>query len=287
MLSHITYFKSSTLPWVTFLEGAGGIPSVWDRQIQEFKLHYNVLILHLKEENGLSIVYDKLNVDTVANEMLTVLDYKDIRKTHLIALSLGTVFIRNFALKYPKRTESIVLAGGIVNLRRRFHVLFKLKRTFDSILSDSTLFKFFAFILLPNRNHRDSRSFLVKQSRTMNKEELMSWAEFSRQLQPLLEYIYSEQTKVPTLYVMGEEDHLFLKGVKRASSGNSQSLLFIIQDCGHMVNREQPLLFNKMVIGYLVGMERSAENNFEGVGYDSKCSSEEVLIANSNNHSKK
>ncbi len=55
---------------------------------------------------------------------------------------------------------------------------------------------------------------------------------------------------------MGEEDYLFLPTIRKVAALQHNSHLFIIEDCGHVVNVEQPQLFNKMVIGYLVGMER-------------------------------
>jgi pimeloyl-ACP methyl ester carboxylesterase len=57
---------------------------------------------------------------------------------------------------------------------------------------------------------------------------------------------------------MGAEDYLFLPTVRKVASSHSNTHLFIIEDCGHVVNVEQPALFNRMVIGYLEGMESRA-----------------------------
>ncbi|UWX55801.1 alpha/beta hydrolase [Maribacter litopenaei] len=287
MLSHTIYLNHSSLPWVTFIDGAGGIFSLWEKQLPEFKLHYNILVIGLKDlESPLNSIED-LRVEAISTGILHVLDYRNIDRSHFIGLSLGTVFIKNFALKYPNRIESMILAGAIAKINYRLRFLFQMQKWVKTLFSFSTQFNFFTYLLLPNRNHKESREFLKEQSINWNNEEFLKWVQFTKKLNPVLKYLYSEQTNVPSLYVMGEEDRLFLPAVKKMAPHNSGSLLFIIQDCGHLVNIEQAVLFNKMVIGYLVGFEGVPLNNRIGIESSSKCSPEEVLIANSNNHSKK
>ncbi len=287
MLSHKTYLNHSTLPWVTFIDGAGGIFSIWNKQLPEFQRHYNVLVIELREKDSPLFSVDNLNIDVITNEILRVLEYGNIDKSHFIGLSLGTVFIRNFALKYPHRIQSMILAGAIININYRLRFLLCAQKLGDKIFPFHSQFKFFVYSLLPNKNHKESRLFLIKRARKWHKEEFLKWAGFTKKLDPILNYLYSEKSDIPCLYIMGEEDKLFLSSVRKISSSKLGSLLFIIQDCGHIVNLEQEELFNKMVIGYIVGLEGVSEVVRPYLEDFSKCSPEEVLIANSNNHSKK
>jgi pimeloyl-ACP methyl ester carboxylesterase len=51
-----------------------------------------------------------------------------------------------------------------------------------------------------------------------------------------------------------EEDYMFLSSVKQVVANHVKTAeLFIIQNCGHVVNVEQPTIFNEAVIGYLKG----------------------------------
>ena len=53
---------------------------------------------------------------------------------------------------------------------------------------------------------------------------------------------------------MGQEDYMFLPSVKQVVANHIKtSQLCIIQNCGHVVNVEQPVIFNETVIGYLKG----------------------------------
>ena len=48
---------------------------------------------------------------------------------------------------------------------------------------------------------------------------------------------------------MGEEDYMFLPSVRKVVERHyKSSKLFVIEKCGHVVNVEQPFIFNKEVI---------------------------------------
>ena len=50
---------------------------------------------------------------------------------------------------------------------------------------------------------------------------------------------------------MGEQDHLFLPSIKKVISGHVNAQLYVIKNCGHVVNVEHPVEFNKAVISFL------------------------------------
>ena len=54
----------------------------------------------------------------------------------------------------------------------------------------------------------------------------------------------------------GYEDYLFLPSIKKVVNEHSMSSLVMIEYCGHVVNVEQPTLFNNIVIGYLNNVRR-------------------------------
>ncbi len=68
---------------------------------------------------------------------------------------------------------------------------------------------------------------------------------------PLLKIFRQEQIKIPTLYVMGDQDYMFLPAVKKVVEQHSLSQLQIIPDCGHVVNVEHPKKFNHLTIDFL------------------------------------
>jgi pimeloyl-ACP methyl ester carboxylesterase len=51
---------------------------------------------------------------------------------------------------------------------------------------------------------------------------------------------------------MGAEDYMFLPSVQQVvKSHYKTSSLLIVENCGHVVNVEQPLIFNEKVLEFL------------------------------------
>ena len=60
------------------------------------------------------------------------------------------------------------------------------------------------------------------------------------------------ELNIPTLYVMGEEDYMFLPAVRKVVAMHCETAqLYVIAACGHVVNVEQPSTFNQVVIAFI------------------------------------
>ena len=71
------------------------------------------------------------------------------------------------------------------------------------------------------------------------------------EINPLLRLFRMKDLKIPTLYIMGEEDHLFLPSIKNVVEKHVNASLVVIQKCGHVVNVESAALFNTKTIKYI------------------------------------
>ncbi|SIQ36785.1 Pimeloyl-ACP methyl ester carboxylesterase [Maribacter ulvicola] len=242
------------------MHGAGGSSSIWYKQIREFKKHFNVLLLDLRGHGnskfGLQKVFDeKYTFDVITNDIVEVIDYEKIEKTHFVGISLGTILIRNLAENYPDRVESMVMGGAIMKLNLRSQILMKLGIIFKSVIPYIWLYKFFAFIIMPNKNHRESRLLFVREAKKLYQKEFIRWFKLTSEINPLLRFFRSADINIPTLYVMGEEDYLFLPSIRKIAKSHQNSQLVVVEDCGHVVNVEQPNFFNEKVVAYLIGQK--------------------------------
>ena len=256
MLSYTTYFHNTSDKWVTFVHGAGGSSSIWYKQLREFKQHFNVLLLDLRghgnsKPNIKDAFSDKYTFDSITDDIIEVIDHVKIKKSHFIGISLGTILIRNLAEKYPDRVESMIMGGAIMKLNFRSQVLMRLGIVFKSIVPYLWLYKFFAFVIMPNKNHKESRLLFVREAKKLYQKEFIRWFKLTSEINPLLRFFRTVEIKIPTLYVMGGEDYLFLPTIKKVVALHETSRLYVIEDCGHVVNVEQPQIFNSTVIRYL------------------------------------
>ncbi|MEH6513286.1 MAG: alpha/beta hydrolase [Maribacter arcticus] len=256
MLHYITYKHKVSTVWVTFVHGAGGSSSIWFKQIREFKKHFNVLLLDLRghgnSKPNLKNVFDeKYTFDVITNDIVEVIDFENIEKSHFVGISLGTILIRNLAELHPERVASMVMGGAIMKLNLRSQILMKLGIIFKTIIPYLWLYKFFAFIIMPNKNHKESRSLFVREAKKLYQKEFIRWFKLTSEINPLLRFFRAADIKIPTLYVMGEEDYLFLPSIRKIVDLHQNSRLLVVEDCGHVVNVEQPKFFNDEVIKYL------------------------------------
>tara|TARA_R110000765_G_scaffold389151_1_gene481556 strand:+ start:1270 stop:2010 length:741 start_codon:yes stop_codon:yes gene_type:complete len=238
------------------VHGAGGSSSIWFKQIREFKKHFNVLLLDLRghgnsKPNFKNVFDEKYTFDVITNDIVEVINFENIEKSHFIGISLGTILIRNLAEMHPERVESMVMGGAIMKLNLRSQILMKLGIIFKTIIPYLWLYKFFAFIIMPNKNHKESRSLFVREAKKLYQKEFIRWFKLTSEINPLLRFFRAADIKIPTLYVMGEEDYLFLPSIRKIVELHQNSKLLVVEDCGHVVNVEQPKFFNDEVIKYL------------------------------------
>jgi len=256
LLDYTTYKHQESTIWVTFVHGAGGSSSIWFKQIREFRKHFNILLLDLRGHGNSKpklkeAFNEKYTFDVITQDIVEVVQHLKIKKSHFIGISLGTILIRNLAEKHPKMVESMILGGAIMKLDLRSQFLMRLGILFKSVVPYLWLYKFFAFIMMPNRNHRESRLLFVREAKKMYQKEFIRWFKLTSDINPLLRLFRSTDIKIPTFYVMGGEDYLFLPSIKKIVQKHTESSLLIIEHCGHVVNVEQPKIFNKMVIDFV------------------------------------
>lgn len=261
MLHYTTYKHKSSKEWVTFVHGAGGSSTIWYKQLRDFKKYFNILLLDLRghgnsKPNLKDAFNDKYTFDSITEDIVKVIDHEKIEKTHFVGISLGTILIRNLAEKYPNRVASMVMGGAIMKLNFRSQVLMRLGVIFKSIVPYLWLYKFFAFVIMPNKNHRESRSLFVREAKKLYQKEFIRWFKLTSEINPLLRFFRGADIKIPTLYVMGKEDYLFLPTIEKIVKHHKVSELFVVPNCGHVVNVERPLVFNETVIKYLASLEK-------------------------------
>jgi pimeloyl-ACP methyl ester carboxylesterase len=242
---------------VTFVHGAGGSSSIWFKQIRDFQKEYNVLLLDLRghgesKTNIKKAFQHKYTFSALANDILEVLDFLQIQKSHFVGISLGTILIRQLAEMYPDRVQSMIMGGAILKMNFRSQILMFLGNTFKYILPYLLLYRFFAFVIMPNKNHKQSRILFINEAKKLYQKEFIKWFKLTAEINPVLRWFRQVELNIPTLYVMGEEDYMFLPAVRKVvESHYRSSKLCVIQNSGHVVNVEQPLLFNSEVLSFI------------------------------------
>lgn len=168
-----------------------------------------------------------------------------------MGVSLGTILIRVIAELDPERVESMTLAGAITRLNIRSRFLVWVAKVFKPVIPFMWLYRLFARILMPNRRHKESRYIFIKEAQKIYRREINRWFKLLKDVNPLLQYQVEQNPSIPTLYLMGDEDHLFLKPVRVLVALNEMAELVTIKNSGHVCNVDQPEEFNKHAIRFI------------------------------------
>ena len=254
ILYHKQYLNKESNEWVTFIHGAGGSSSIWFSQLKDFKKTVNVLLIDLRGHGGNkeSSIEIKYTFDIVVNDILEVLDYRKINESHFIGISLGTIIIRKLADAKPALVKSMILGGAILKLNIKSKILISLGQVFYRFVPYMVLYRLFALIILPRKNHKASRILFIREARKLYQNEFDKWFGLIGEINSILKEIRNIAPKVPTLYIMGEQDYIFLPIVDKLVNFQSNSSLQIISNCGHVVNVEKPDLFNQLSLSFLL-----------------------------------
>ncbi len=259
MLHYKTYeLDNPDAPWVVFVHGAGGSSSIWFLQIKEFIRHFNVLLVDLRGHGKSKGVVPKdkyyYDFEDVTRDILDVLDSLKIEKAHFVGISLGTIIIRNLSEIAPGRVSSMIMGGAIIRLNIRAKVLVTLGNMFKRLVPYMWLYTFFAWIIMPSERHKRSRLLFVNEAKKVAQKEFMRWFTLTYEITPLLKYFEEKDTAIPTLYLMGDEDHMFLPAVRFIITKHTNSWLEVINNSGHVCNVDQPREFNARAILFLKKM---------------------------------
>ena len=257
ILNHSIYRNSEVnSEWVVFIHGAGGSSTIWYKQINSFRKHYHLLLIDLRG-HGRTKVDEEVNkrldytFDSIAQEIYDVLDINSIAKAHFVGVSLGTILIRQLVEIDQSRISSMVMSGAIVSLTNFSRILIIIGNSLKKSVPFLFLYTLFAFIILPKRSHKKSRSVFIHEAKKMKKTEFIRWFGLTRSLDKLLKVYQKTTHGLPILFISGKEDHLFIEDVKKMAHLEPKGKLEIVENCGHIVNIEKAEIFNEITLDYL------------------------------------
>lgn len=261
---HYKLYKSQNpnASWITFIHGAGGSSTIWFKQLKELKREYHLLLIDLRGHGLSKNIYSdwkKYSFEAVGNDIIEVLDHLKIKQTHFIGISLGTIIIREITERFPDRTISMILGGAVMDLNMRCRWLMRIANMTKSFVPYMILYKFFAFIIMPKKSHSESRNMFVKEAKKLYQNEFKKWVSMFSQMKPIFNLFQTKESAKPTLYIMGSEDYLFLPTIKKMVEKHKKSTLAVIEKCGHVVNIEQPKIFNELVLSHLKKFQSSVD----------------------------
>lgn len=246
--------------WMIFVHGAGGSIRTWYKQVGFFKGKFNLLLIDLRDHGkSKNLIADKkqFGFALVARDVIDVMNDLEIDEAHFIGVSMGSIVIRHIEILAPKRVSSVVLAGGIFKMSTKIRVLAVFARFLSRVLPFQTLYRLFALVLLPRKNHAASRRVFMREAMRLKDHEAKRWLSLVKKLNRTLKDLFSRRIEAPCLIVMGEEDHVFLQPAREYVDKYGDVVLETIERCGHVCNIERASEFNQRCLNFISNLEKT------------------------------
>jgi len=235
----------------------------WEPQMREFGKSYRCITYSARGYTPSDVPADKAaySYKHVMRDCVAVLDHLKIDKAHIVGLSMGGYTTLQTGLNHPHRVRSMTLAGTGAGSERWYTEDFHKhsRATGDQFEREGSLAISQTYGLSPARipfEIKDPRGFVAFQKMLAEHDPIGS-ANTSRGFQGARPSLYDFEAElkkltVPALIVVGDEDErciepsLFLKAALPASG------LVVLPKTGHVVNLEEPDLFNQLLAEFLV-----------------------------------
>ena len=255
--SSIHYFvngdnNSDKKETILFIHPAFADHRAFDEQVNFFSNDFKVITMDLLG-HGLSQGF-KTNekIHETYKHINEILANENIKKIHLVGVSVGALLAQDFANKYPEKVISLSSLGGydvsnydssIEKSQGKEQIGFMVKALFSIKLfsksnSEITAYteqaqkKFYQMNILFKRR---SFTYMTSLSKIMNQNQ--------------------SEHKFPLLIMYGEYDNELAITLAKDWSSNSQgSKLIPIEDAGHCANMDNPKKFNQVLLNFLQGI---------------------------------
>ena len=254
---------------VLFVHEFSGDHRSWEAQMRELGKRYRCIAYAARGYTPSDVPADKsaYSYQHVMRDCVAMLDYLKIERAHIVGLSMGGYTALQVALNHPARVRSMVLAGAGSGSERWFTEQFH-KNSQDVALvfereGSAAVAKTYGNgpSRVPFAN-KDPRGF-AEVTKHLAEHDAQGSANTSRGFQGGRPSLYDFESairalKIPTLIVVGDEDDrciepsLFLKQAIAASG------LIMFPKTGHLVNLEEPDLFNQVVGDFLARVDAGA-----------------------------
>lgn len=245
---------------IVLLHGHSLDRRMWDEQLPVLAQHHRVIRIDLR---GYGLSSDQVEGQpfTHAEDVITLLDSLQLKRVHLIGLSMGAFIAGDLLAMHPERLYSCTLAsGGIrstpgpdvpVTTEERGKRLSEIQA-----IQALGLEQYKAQWLETLLKSGGSQAERIRKPLSRMVNDWSAWQVLHHEVhcyygQQAWDSLRTRKPDVPTLIIYGENEH---KGPSKMLDYLPNGRQITLPDCGHMLNMEQPDAFNQLVLQEITKM---------------------------------
>ena len=243
---------------IVFLHGIGGNKKNWEENVEFFSSKFLSVAWDTRGYGESDDYLGSLNFQDVLDDLKKVLKYFNKDKAHIVGLSMGGQIATLFYEKFPESVKSLILCDthfGLSNLSlQEIEKFINLRK--EPLLQGKEpidIAPIVAKTLIGDVNNKIAYDKLVKSISILHKNSYLKTIEASMKTEH--RHVF-ETINIPTLILVGELDTLTPPSMaKEIKKKIPNSLIKVIPNAGHLINIEQPKLFNNYLLSFLKNLK--------------------------------
>jgi pimeloyl-ACP methyl ester carboxylesterase len=250
---------------IVFVHELAGSCRAFDLQVKEWRGNKRCITFNARgyPPSAVPPSGDAYSQDHAAADIGAVMDGFGLKDAHIVGVSMGSASTLQFAIRHPARTRSITLTSigsgsdlGPGEFAAGMEVLAELALTqgmralAEHYAATPTRHR------LQQKNPSEYKNF-VDQLGAGSARGITNTMRGVQSKRPPL-YAHKDAIAaldVPSLVVLGEEDEPCVKPSHFLKENLPGARLEIVAKTGHCVNLEEPALYNRLVLGFIEGIE--------------------------------
>ncbi len=241
---------------VILMHGIGGNRTNWTEQVKALSPYFQVVAWDARGYGGSDDYKGALDFNDFAHDLVRVLDHFKAKTAHIGGLSMGGRISQIFYNFYPERVKTLTLIATFTGFddfsdagRQKFLDL-RLKPLVEDGKEVADIAPVVAKTLVGPHATEEQYQQLVESMCQLHKE---SYIKTVRSTTMFNQNDALSTIRVPTLLVFGEDDSLTSPEIGAAMAANIQDCEYtVIPRAGHLINLEQPVLFNQRLLTFLL-----------------------------------
>jgi pimeloyl-ACP methyl ester carboxylesterase len=213
-----------------FLHAGSGSASMWEHQIPDFTA-----------AGYRFIAYDRRAEGVAVDDLEALAQHLHLDRFHLVGTAAGGIVAVDYALSYPQRLRSLVVANSIVGVQDE-----------EYLETTRRLRPAPEFNAIPAEIRELGPAY-----RASNAAGMQRWKELAQHSSPQatrnkITFAALETIQTPTLLLTGDADLYTPPPVLRLFAKrfpNCESV--VIPECGHSAFWEQPEIFNRTILDFI------------------------------------
>ena len=190
---------------------------VWFRQVADYARHFNLLLVDLAGHGG----------------------------------SAGESFGKGF--NFSRAAEQVMEVVNHLKIEKgQVSTLLTLATTFKRLIPYSLIKKVIAKCIIPQEKYEKSKRLFLNNAKKVSFDSFLNWLKLGDGVGRYIKELFDEYISIPTLYLMGEDDKLFLPQVQQTVRNSRDNVsLIVVPNAGHVCNVDNKGFFNRHSLEFL------------------------------------